>query len=348
MRTFRQDAGRLAQDWGIHLRGVTHYTGERGNAYDAAPTFPAMTAANSGIPAIVNTMIDPQVIRTLIVPTKAEEVYGAAKKGDRKNKTAMFPVVENSGYAAAYGDFSNAGDSSANANWVSRQSFYYQTWAKYGDLEAEMMGEASISWVTENRTSAASVLNKSSNLISLFGVSGLELYGALNDPNLPTPMQPTAKAGVANAAWTSTGDPNLVYQDFVALFTRLNNQMMGNIDNNTPLKMVIPSERAPVLTYTNQFGITLQDMIKKSYPNITIVTLPEAGPTMSGGYQGTTLVQLFAPVIDGVETVMTAFTEKLTMHRLEQYSTNARQKMTRGNWGTIWRRPMAVAQMVGV
>lgn len=345
--SFKKDASRLAEDWGIKLSGVTHYTDER-SAYDAAPSFGYVTAPNSGIPAIVNTMIDPQVIRTLITPTRSEEIYGSAKKGDRTNRTALFPVVENSGYAMAYGDFSEGGDSSANANWVPRQSFYYQTWAKYGDLESEMMGTASIGWVNEQRVAAASVLNKASNLLNLFGLSGIELYGALNDPSLPTPIQPTAKAGTANAAWTSTGDPNAIYQDIVALFAQLNVQMMGNINNSTPLKLVIPAERSQVLMYTNQFGITLQDMLSKGFPNITIETLPEAGPAMSGGYQSTTLVQLFVPTVDGVETVFTAFTEKLTMHRLEQYSTNQRQKMTQGGWGTIIRRPYAFAQMAGV
>ncbi|MDL2172481.1 hypothetical protein [Asaia sp. HumB] len=103
------------------------------------------------------------------------------------------------------------------------------------------------------------------------------------------------------------------------------------------------------MTYTNSFGITLEDMlVKQSWPNMEIVFLPEAGVTMSGGYTSANVMQMFAPEIDGVETVSTAFTEKLTMHRIEQYSTNARQKMSRGGWGTIWKRPMAVAQMVGI
>ncbi|MDL2172479.1 hypothetical protein [Asaia sp. HumB] len=73
----------------------------------------------------------------------------------------MFPVIESSGYAVAYGDYEQGGDSSANANWVSRQSFHFQTWAKYGDLELEMMGTASIPWVAEQRTAGVSVLASS-------------------------------------------------------------------------------------------------------------------------------------------------------------------------------------------
>ncbi|WP_291365346.1 hypothetical protein [Acetobacter sp. UBA5411] len=347
MATFRTDAARLAQDWGINLPGVTHYVGERGNAFDAAPVFSAVTAPNSGIPAVINTMVDPQLIRQLITPTKSEEIYGSQKKGDRAIKTVMFPVLESSGYAVAYGDYEQAGDSSANANWVSRQSFPFQTWAKYGDLEAEMMGMGNIDWIAEQRTAGASVLAKQANLINLFGVSGLENYGALNDPSLPAAITASLKTGTATA-WTSTSDPNAVYNDFVTLFSDLNKAMMGNIDNQTRVKVVLPSELSPVLTYTNSFGITLEEMLKKSWPNMEIVFLPEAGVTMSGGYTSANVMQMFVPEVDGVETVTTAFTERLTMHRLEQYSTNARQKMSRGGWGTVWKRPMAVAQMVGI
>lgn len=347
MALFRNDASRLAQDWGINLPGVTHYVGERGNAYDAAPSFSAVTAPNSGIPAIVNTMVDPQLIRTLIAPVKSEEIYGSQKKGDRAIKTVMFPVIEASGYAVAYGDYEQAGDSSANANWVSRQSFTFQTWAKYGDLEAEMAGMGNIDWIAEQRTAGSSVLAKQHNLINLLGVSGLENYGALNDPALPAPITASVKSGMATS-WLSTSDPNAVYTDFVNLFSALNKAMMGNIDNQTRVKVVAPSELSPVMTYTNSFGITLEDMLKKSWPNIVIEFLPEAGVTMSGGYTSANVMQMFVPEVDGVETVTTAFTERLTMHRLEPYSTNSRQKMSRGGWGTIWKRPVAVAQMVGI
>lgn len=347
MASFRNDANRLAQDWGINLPGVTHYVGEKGNAYDAAPVFGATTAPNSGIPAVINTMVDPQLIRQLITPTKSEEIYGSQKKGDRAIKTVMFPVIEASGYAVAYGDYEQAGDSSANANWVNRQSFTFQTWAKYGDLEAEMMGMGNIDWVAEQRTAGASVLEKQQNLLNLFGLTGLENYGALNDPALPAAITASVKSGTSTA-WTSVSDPNLIYPDFVTLFAALNKAMMGNINNQTRLKVVLPSELSQVMTYTNQFGITLEDMLKKAWPNMAIEFLPEAGVTMSGGYTSANVMQMFAPEADGVETVTTAFTERLTMHRLEQYSTNARQKMSRGGWGTIWKRPMAVAQMVGI
>ncbi|QDH17415.1 hypothetical protein [Swingsia samuiensis] len=347
MSTFRKDAPRLAMDYGIHLGGVSHYGHEKG-AFDSAPTFPSVTAPNSGIPSVFTTAVDPQVIRALITPTRSEQVYGSAKAGDRTQRNRMFPLSEYSGYTASYGDYSDAGRASANANWTNRQNYLFQTWAQYGNLESEMMGAAGFSWVNEQRMAAISVLNKTSNSINLWGLSGLELYGALNDPALPRAIQPTPKAGTASGKWTETGDPNLIYNDFVALRFDLNKRLQGNMDQSTPVKVVLPSELSPVLSYTNQFGITLEDMLKKGFPTMSIEFLPEAGTSMSGGQQSANLVQMFVPTLDGVDTVTTAFVDKLVAHRVEQYSTYERQKMSAGSWGTIWRRPTAVAQMVGV
>lgn len=346
MTSFRQDSAMLAQDYGIHLHGVTHYADEVG-ANDAQPVFAPVTAANSGVPAVVSTIVVPELVRQIVTPTVSEEIYGSGQKGSRPVKTIMFPVIESGGYAVAYGDFENAGRATANANWVSRQSFIAQTWAEYGDLESEVMGLGAIQWVNEQRVSATNVLAKQANLINLFGVSGLENYGALNDPQLPAAITASVKAST-NTAWLSTSDPNAVYQDFVLLFANLNSRMKGNVNNQSALTVVIPAELSQVMNYTNSFGITLEDMLKKSWPNMKIKFLPEAGVTMSGGYTSANVMQMFADSIDGTETVTTAFVDRLTMHRIEQLSTSARQKVSRGGWGTIWKRPNASAQMVGI
>lgn len=347
MVSFRKDAPRLKQDWGIDLRGITHYYEEGGIASDAAPTFGAVSSPNSGIPAIVNTRISPTVIRALVTPEESETVYGSTQEGNWLQSTTLFPTSEYSGVAVAYGDFNQGGDSDVNANWVPRQSFHFQTWIKYGDLEAERMGAAGFGWVDEKRLAANSVLSKQSNIVNLFGVEGLELYGALNDPNLLPAIQASPKAG-QNTEWDATSDPNLIYPDFVATFNQLNKQLGARLNVKSRLKTVIPAERSGVLAYQNSFGITLEDMLTKAFPNMEISTLPEAGAALSGGYQSANVMQMFAPEVEGIETVTTAYTTKGMMHRLESYSSFFRQKLSRGGWGSVWKRTIAVAQMVGI
>ncbi|KMQ83622.1 hypothetical protein RF55_19535 [Lasius niger] len=349
---FTRDFPHYQKKYGIKLYDIKRFSNEPGAlGMDADPTWQPQTGLSAGVPAVVTTEIDAQVIHSLVAPTKSEDIFGAEIRGDRTTRNYLFPVLENAGTTAAYGDFSQNGDSGANANWINRQYFPYQTWVKYGDLESNLMAAGQIQLVTEVRTSATMSLNKRGNLINLYGVEGLQNYGALNDPSLPPAIQPNPKAGANSAtvtAWDQTEDPTAIYTDIPALFKQLNIQMMGNIDNSSKLVLVLPSELSQVLTYTNSFGITLEEMINKAYPNMKIKFLPEAGVEMSGGYNKTRFAMLFAEEVDGVRSVQTYFVDKLISHRLEAYSTHYRQKYSQASWGTVWKRPMACAIMVGI
>lgn len=353
MNSLHSVAPTLSRHYGIRMPGITHFTHEKPLGMDASPSYSPVTASNSGIPAIAGSTIDPQVIRSIVTPTKSEEIYGSVQKGSVEQRVVYFPFSENLGSVAAYGDFSDAGQVGANVNWEPREAFIWQTWMQYGDLETSMMGAASIGWINEVRQSAALTMNKQHNLINLFGIEGMNLRGALTDPDLPPAIQPTPKAGSGGktvTAWTDTGDPVALLSDILALFQTLNIQLQGNIDTDSDLVLVIPSELSQTLVYTNSFGITLNDMLRKAFPKMKVVTLPEAGLAMNGGNGSLKqrVMQLFAPVIDGVETVFTAFVSKLIMHRMETYSTSYRQKASQAGMGTVWKRPMACATMVGV
>lgn len=313
----------------------------------------AITAPNSGIPNIYSTYIDPRVTKALITPTKSEEIYGTGQRGNWLTDTAQFPFVELSGQTASYDDYSQNGDSDANANWVPRQSFHFQTWTKWGEREAERMGAAKLDWVARKNEASISILNKTSNRINLFGVEGLQLRGALNDPNLPAAIQPAPKVTSSGAAtessdWTATADPVQVYNDILKAVQQLIIQMGGNADLNSPMTLVIPTERQYCLLYANQFRTTVRDLLRENFPNLEVKTLPEAGASLSGGQSKITQMQLFVRSVDGQESVSTAFTEKLRAHTVERYSSYIRQKKSQGTWGTIWYYPVACVTMVGI
>ncbi|MFT9016583.1 MAG: DUF2184 domain-containing protein [Acetobacter sp.] len=349
---FRNDASTLARDWGIHLPGVQGYFSEM--AMDAGlPAYAPVTAPNSAIPALFTTYTDPAIIRALVTPTRSETIYGSAKKGDWTTDSAQFPIVELAGYATAYDDYSPAGTAESNANWAHRQSFHFQTWTRWGEREVERMGAAKIDWVNQKNMASISVLNKNANAINLFGLAGLELYGALNDPQLPAALTPVAKVGPSGSAaagnsWADVTDPVQVYADILKAFGALTAQLGGNLTLETPMTLVIPTERQQCLLYTNQYQVSLGDLLKKNLPNLKIETLPEAGTALGGGQAATTLMQLFATQVEGQDSVTTAFTEKLRAHAVERYSSSFRQKKSQGTWGTIWFYPQACVTMAGV
>jgi hypothetical protein len=341
-------------DFGIHLPGAeltldgehAVYARNHALAMDAQPTL--ITTPNSGVPAFLTTFVDPTLIEVLTAPMRAAQILGEAKKGDWVTDTAMFPVIEYTGEVSTYGDYNNNGNSGGNVNWVSRQSYHYQTFTMWGEKELERMGAAKIGWAAAKTTASALVLNKFQNRSYLFGISGLLNFGLLNDPTLSAPIQPGPKAfgSLTHGPWVTAGavtaTPNEVYNDIQSLYQQLIVQGGGNIDMESPMKLVIPTVSQIALTAANSFGVTAKKLIADSFPNLTFWTVPEYA-TNAGN-----VVQLIVDNIEGQDTGSTAFTEKMRAHPVIVGASDFKQKKSQGTWGAIITQPLAIAQMLGV
>ena len=325
---------------GFQVPGARMRDTFNGMACDAQPSL--VTVSNAGIPAFLSTYIDPKLIEVLVSPMKAAEIVGGeVRKGDWTTKTAMFPIVESTGEVSSYGDYSANGRAGVNANFPQRQSYHYQVMTQWGELELETAGLARIDWA--NRLNIASVLtlNKFQNRSYFFGVAGLQNYGLLNSPNLSAPITPTTKVAGGTGWLNATG--NEVLADVTKLYTKLQTQAGGVIDRDTSMTLSIsPISDSNGMTKVTEFNFSVQDKIKRLYPNLVIKTAPEY--SMASGE----LIQLIANDIQGQRTADTGFTEKLRAHPIVIAESSFRQKKSQGTWGTIIYRPFLIAQMLGV
>lgn len=335
----------LASDYGIvHMDSVTgaldreQFGTNYSLAMDAQPTL--VTQSSAGIPAFLANYVDPELLQVLVSPMKAARVYGEVKKGNWVTLTAQFPLVESVGQTAAYGDYSEGGNADANANWIPRQSFHFQTITQWGERELDLMGEGRIDWAARKNIASALIINKQMNYIYLFGVAGLQNYGAINDPALTTPIAPAATGTGSSPLW-SNKTSDLIYADLVSLFTQLVTQSNGLVDQESSMVLVMSTTLSTNLTKTNQYNVNVTDLLKKNFPSLRIETIPELNTT-SGE-----LIQWFAETVEGQRTVYTGFTEKMRAHPVKVGLSNFKQKKSAGSWGTIWRQPIFCAQMLG-
>jgi len=324
----------------VQVVGASMRLAHDGFACDAQPTL--ITTSNSGIPAFLSTYIDPKLIEVLVSPMKAAEIVGGeVKKGDWTTETAMFPIVESTGETSSYGDYSENGRAGVNSNFPQRQSYHYQVMTQWGERELEKAGLARIDWA--NRLNIASVLtlNKFQNKTYFFGVAGLQNYGLLNDPNLSAAIVPTTKTAGGTTWAVATGTE--VLADITKLYVQLQNQANGMIDRDTRMTLAMsPLADGNGMTKVTDFNVSVQEKIKKIYPNMTVKTAPEY--TTAAGE----LVQLIADEIEGQRTADCAFTEKLRAHPIVVKSSSFSQKKSQGTFGTIIFRPVFVASMIGV
>jgi len=338
--------------------GVVAYVTEqlRSNylAQDAAqPTL--VTAASSGVPAFLTTLVDPDVYEIIFAPTRGAEIMGEVKKGTWVDTTAMFPVVEQVGEVSSYGDWNTNGHASANMNWPQRQNYLFQTICEYGELEVERAGLGRINWVSEVDKAAANVMNRFLNQSYFYGIRSLQNYGILNDPNLSAALTPALKA-YGGVKWVNNGQivatANEIFADIQALWYRLQGQQaFGLVDARTAMTLALSPGAELALTATNAFGVNVTDLLKKNFPNLKIVTAVQYGAKSAlnpvGAAAGET-VQLFVGSIEGQQTGYAAFSEKSRTFPIVRDISSWKKKMVGGTWGAVIRMPMAIAQMVGV
>lgn len=332
---------------GIHLGDFRGYVPAQlahdiNLAMDAQPGL--ITTSNAGIPAFLANYMDPEVVRILVSPMKATEIIGEAKKGDWTTLTTQFQVVESTGEVSSYGDYSNNGQSSANVNWVPRQSYHFQTVTRYGEREMEIAGEARVQFAQNLNIASTLTINKAANKIAFFGVAGLDNYGLLNDPSLPAGITPAASGTSGGTTW-ATKDGAAVYGDIQLLYGQLVTQAKGLVDRETKMTLALSPEMEVNLTKTNQYNVNVSDQLKKNFPNLRVVSAVEYSAAGTGTTQ---LMQLIADEIEGLKTAEVCFTEKLRAHPVFVDLSSFKQKKSAGSWGSVIRRPFLLASMYGI
>jgi len=307
-------------------------------AMDALPGL--ITTSNSGIPAFLTTFIDPKVIEILTTPNRGAEILGENKKGDWTTTSALFPVAESAGEVSSYGDYANNGEVTANINWPSRQSYHYQTVTQWGERQLAMMGVAQIDWASRLNIASARIMDKFQNKTYFFGVSGLANYGLLNDPNLSAPVTPITKAA-GGFTW-AVATANEIFEDIKKLYGVLVTQSGGNINMRSSMKLCLSPLKEADLAKLSAFNVSVADALKKTYPNMEVMSAVEYSTT-AGEF-----VQLIVSDIEGQDVGYCAFTEKMRAHGVVKEMSAFKQKKSGGSWGAIITAPMGISSMLGI
>ena len=305
-------------------------------AMDAA----LLTTPNSGVPVELLTYFDNRAIEVLTAKRTATKIFKEVRKGDWTTPYAKFRMIENTGYTQPYDDYADNGKSGVNYNFPVRENYLFETVIKYGDLETDMAAKAKASYVADNQRAAATTIAIDTNRFYFNGVSGLNNYGILNQPNLPSAI--VAATGAGGYATWSTKTGTEIYNDIVALYSDMASRAQGNIDKTSQFKLIVGSTSDAELNKLNAFGTeTVFALIKRNFPNLEVVVAPEYDDS-------TKKIQLIAVEVDGVPTGECAFSEKLLAGRVVPFLSHFAQKFKAGVYGTVIYRPVFVSTMTGI
>lgn len=308
-------------------------------ALDAQPAL--LTTLNQGIPAFLAQVVDPTVLDVVMQPRVVAEIAGGeVQKGDWLSQSMLMPLAESSGTVVTYGDYDNGGNVDFNVEWVSRQPWHFQTIKRIGEKQVGHWGLAAIDANARLDASKAILFDTIFNRSYAYGVAGLQNYGILNDPSLAMAIAPTTKAA-GGTSWDLATSVE-IYNDVLKLFGELQSQMGGNIRRTDALVLALSPAKEAQLSVVNEFGVQTRDLIARNWPGLRIEVVPEY-ETASGE-----VMQMIVPSYQGEQTIWAAFTEKMRAHPVVQELSAWAQKFSAGVWGAIIRRPVCVAQMIGI
>ena len=301
-----------------------------------------VTTPNTTVPAELLAYIDPMVIEIMTAPRRAREIFGEEKKGDWTTPYAKWRADEMTGRTEPYSDYANGTTSGVNSEWQTRPQYIFQTSITYGDLEVAMSSAAKVNLAASKQRAAANVIDIDQNRFYLLGVAGKEIYGILNDPNLPDAITAGATGTGSSTKWADKTTTQ-IYNDILALFAELSSQSSGLIDRDTPLKLCLSPEMAVRLGAATDFNVSVLDMLTRYFSNISIVTVPELHSMTAGE-----TVFLIAPEVNGQKSGLLAFGEKIRALRVIPDMSSFRQKYVGTTYGGIVLMPFAFAQMTGM
>lgn len=294
----------------------------------------------------------PGFVNVITQARKIDEIVGITTAGAWEDEEIVQGYLENLGTAVVYGDYTNVPLSSWNVNFYPRTVVRFEEGMQVGLLEDARASRVKINSADQKRQAATVALEINRNSIGFNGFNSGANYtfGFLNDPNLPAFVEvtPGAESG-APTAWASKSFLEIV-ADLRTGYATLRTQSGDNIDpEKASITLAIATDAVDQLTMTTDYGVSVWDWIKKTYPNTRVVSAPE----LNLAHSGDNVFYMFAETVadgstDDNKTFVQIVPAKFKVLGIEQRSKGYVEDYSNATAGILCKRPYAVYRAYGI
>lgn len=288
----------------------------------------------------------PGFVKTITAARKIDDLVGIMTSGSWDDEQIVQGILERTGNAVPYGDYTNVPLSSWNNNFETRTVIRFEEGLKVGRLEEARASRIQINSAENKREAAGLSLEIERNMIGFYGYnSGANrTYGFLNDPNLPSYV-----SNASGTPWASATFQQIT-ADLRAGFVALRNQSKDVIDpNKTPITIAIASDCVDFLSVTTDFGESVWDWLKKAYPMARV----ESAPELSLANGGANVFYMYADMVndmstDGGRTWVQVVPAKFQVLGVSQQAKGYEEDYVNATAGCLLKRPYAVVRYTGI
>lgn len=332
-----------AQKLGFDSNGALLNSGIYGKILNLYGQDSAITTPNAGLPAEFFTYYDRRVIDVFFAKTVAEQIGKMYKGGSWEDAFYRTRIREAVGATRPYSDLSAEQNVNSNTNYVIRQAYRMELVKQWGDLQVAENAKALIDYVSDINVAASHVLAQDLNNIFFYGVSGLQNYGILNDPNLPAYETPNTVD--TRVKWQDKSLPEIV-TDLTKMLSSLYANAEGWINPDTKLRLALPPSVLPILQgKISALGYSVFQWIKDNLGDRIIediVIAPQLA-TSTGN-----MVMLYAMEMNGQDVINNVFGELYKSHGVVRQLSSFVEKVSASSYGAVVRYPFAIVRMLGV
>lgn len=293
----------------------------------------------------------PGFVKIITAARKIDELIGINTVGSWEDEEIVQGVLENTGAAVPYGDYTNVPLSSWNANFERRTVVRYEEGMKVGRLEEARAGRINVNSGAQKREAAALALEIARNQVGFYGYNAgaNRTYGFLNDPNLPAYQTVATGAASGSKLWSLKTYQEIV-NDLLTAFQTLRTQSQDTIEpNKTAITLAVATNCVDYLAKTTDFGVSVWAWLKEFYPNVRVVSAPQ----LNGANGGANVFYVYADSVqdnstDDGRTFIQVVPAKFQVLGVQQLAKGYEEDYSNATAGVMVKRPYAVYRGSGI
>jgi len=322
------------------------------DAYEAAMDDAQGLLTTASIPTPVQFLQNwlPGFVNIVTGARKIDQLVGISTIGSWEDEEIVQGLLEPVGEAVPYGDYTNVPLASWNLNFEKRTVVRFEKGIKVGVLEEARAARIRVSSAAQKRQSSGLALEVERNKVGFYGYnSGNNLtYGFLNDPGLPGYVT-VANGASASPLWSSKTFLEIT-ADIRAAAAALQTASQDTINpRDIETTLVLATAVVQYLTVVSQYGNSVEQWIKETFPKMRI----ESAPQLNAANGGANVFYLYAEsVADGSSDDNRVFVQvvpaKFQALGVEKQSKAYVEDYVNATAGVLCKRPYAVYRGSGI
>ncbi len=321
----------------------------RSLGFDAALTAP-LTNASITTPVQFLQAWLPGFVEVITAARRIDSLVGVTTQGSWEDEEIVQGVLEKTGNAAIYGDYTSSPLTSWNVNYERRTIVRFEEAMSVGRLEEARAAAIRTNSPDNKRAAAAVSLEIERNRVGFRGFNNGDnrTYGFLNSTFLP------AYVNVPNGASGSSEWRTKTFLEIVAdlrmAYQQLRSGSQERIDPAVDaVTLAVATDSVDYLTTVSDFGVSVREWISENYPKTRIVSAPE----LNAANGSADVFYLYAEEVmdsgsDDNRTWIQVVPNKFQTLGVDQRAKSYEEAYSNATAGLMLKRPYAVVRRSGI